>query len=488
MKIIGIGCQNYNRAIGKNNNLLFKLKKDMNFFKNKTINVKNITKKNAVLMGSNTYFSIPKKYRPLDKRINIIISKNRYDEINKDIKINKLKNTFVFSDIDQSIQFAHVYSKLENLYVIGGESIYNEFIKRNIFDKIYLSEIQSPKFNFGDTFFPKLENFKYTNLENYIEKDIFCYPYNKILPEIKYSINSYSNLNKDTFNIESNEDNYLNLLENVLKYGEKRETRNSVTFSKFGLRMEFDISKYFPLLTTKKVYWKGVVNELLWFLNSNTYSPDLEKKGVNIWKQNTSKEYFDKIGLEKYEEGWGGPIYGFQWRHFNAEYKTPFSNYKNQGIDQLQECLNLIQNNPKSRRIFMSAWNPCQLKEMALPPCHISYQFYVTNDNKIDCQMYQRSGDLFLGIPFNIASTALLVNIISKNTNYKPGRIILNIGDAHIYENHIEQVKTQLQRQPYKFPILNILNKKDTIENYQFEDFSLLGYEYHPVIKADMIA
>ena len=488
MKIIGIACQNFNRAIGKNNNLLFRLKKDMNFFKNKTLSVSNPNKQNGVLMGSNTYYSIPKKYRPLNDRINIVISSNRYEQISNEIRDNKLKNTFVFNDIDQSIQFAKVNSKLENLFVIGGESIYNEFVNRNILDNVYLTEINDPKFDIGDSFFPKLKGYKSTNLEKIKENDVYCYYYNCNLPDFQYDINNYYNLNKKELNIDSDEYNYLNLLEYVLSYGEKRETRNSLTLSQFGLRMEFDISKYFPLLTTKKVYWKGVVNELLWFLNSNTFSPDLEKKGVNIWKKNTSREFLDNIDLNKYDEGWGGPIYGFQWRHFNADYKTPFSNYDNQGVDQLQECLNLIETDPKSRRIFMSAWNPCQLKEMALPPCHISYQFYVTEKGRIDCQMYQRSGDLFLGIPFNIASTALLVNIISKNTNYKPGRVILNIGDAHIYENHIEQVKEQLKREPYKFPILNILNKKDKVEEYNPSDFSLQGYKYHPTIKADMIA
>ena len=136
----------------------------------------------------------------------------------------------------------------------------------------------------------------------------------------------------------------------------------------------------------------------------------------------------------------------------------------------------------------MSGWNPCQLKEMALPPCHVSYQFYVTSDGKLDCQMYQRSGDLFLGIPFNIASTALLTNIIAKMTDYKPGRIILNVGDAHIYENHIDQVEEQLKRKPYQFPILDITKKRENIENYEFEDFDILGYKYHPAIKADMTA
>jgi thymidylate synthase len=284
-----------------------------------------------------------------------------------------------------------------------------------------------------------------------------------------------------------NEQVYLDAINNVLKNGTYRKTRNSNTISLFGLKLDFDISTNFPLLTTKKMYWKGIVEELLWFIKGDTNSKNLEEKNVMIWKGNSNKDFLNKNNLSHYEEGDCGPIYGFQWRHFNAKYNGCNNNYNNLGIDQLQNCINLIINDPMSRRIFMTAWNPCQLDEMCLPPCHISYQFYVSN-NKLSCILYQRSGDMFLGIPFNIASVSLLVYIIASITNTIPDKVSLIIGDAHIYEEHIEQVKIQLERKPYDLPKLNIKNKYTNINDFTYNDFEILNYLYHPSIKANMIA
>jgi dihydrofolate reductase/thymidylate synthase len=236
----------------------------------------------------------------------------------------------------------------------------------------------------------------------------------------------------------NNEIIYLNALKDILENGNYRKTRNSETYSKFSIKLDFDIRTNFPLLTTKKIYWNGVLEELLWFIKGDTNSKNLEKKKVNIWNNNTSRTYLDSIGLDNYEEGECGPIYGFQWRHFGAEYKGCNSNYNGLGIDQLQNCIDLIKNDPTSRRIFMSAWNPSQLDQMCLPPCHVSYQFYVSDDNLLSCILYQRSGDMFLGVPFNIASVSLLVYMIASLTKKKPGYISLVIGDAHIYKNHNE--------------------------------------------------
>lgn len=273
-----------------------------------------------------------------------------------------------------------------------------------------------------------------------------------------------------------NEKSYLNALKDIIETGERRQTRNSVTLSKFGVKLDFDISSSFPLLTTKRVYWKGVLHELLWFISGNTNSKDLEKYGVNIWKGNSSREFLDSINLYNNKEGECGPIYGFQWRNFNSD-----------GIDQLQNCINLIKTDPSSRRIFMSAWNPSQLDTMCLPPCHVSYQFYVSNDKKLSCIMYQRSGDMFLGIPFNIASVSLLVYIIANITDTIPGNISIIIGDAHIYETHIEQVKIQLNRSPYDFPILKINKKITDIDSCEYDNFTIENYICHLSIKADMI-
>lgn len=295
---------------------------------------------------------------------------------------------------------------------------------------------------------------------------------------------------KNESELESEESRYLRELQDILENGETRNTRNATTISKFSVKLDFDIRHSFPLLTTKKVFWKGVVHELLWFIQGNTNSKILEKQNVNIWKANSSREFLDMHQLNEYEEGDCGPIYGFQWRHFGAKYNGMHSHYKDSvgSEDQLQNCIHLIKTDPSSRRIFMSAWNPLQLKEMCLPPCHVSYQFYVSMENELSCIMYQRSGDMFLGIPFNIASVALLTYIIANMTDTKPGSISIVIGDAHIYNNHIDQVKTQLQRTPYSFPTLKINQKLENINDYRIEHFELENYQYHDPIKADMVA
>lgn len=283
---------------------------------------------------------------------------------------------------------------------------------------------------------------------------------------------------------------YLNMLKDVLMNGSVKKSRNSEVLSKLGYMLTFNITNSFPLLTTKKVFLKGVIEELLWFLKGSTDSTILAEKGIHIWDGNSSREFLDSIGLDDYREGDCGPIYGFQWRHYNAEYTGPDSDYQGKGIDQLGNIIKEIRENPTSRRLYMTAWNPCQLTEMVLPPCHVSYQFYVDlyeGKKYLSCMMYQRSGDLFLGVPFNIASTALLTYLVAKQTDTIPKEISIVIGDAHIYRDHVEQVKEQLSRTPYSFPQLSIINNRENIEDYVYEDFKLENYRSHPPIKAKMI-
>jgi thymidylate synthase len=286
---------------------------------------------------------------------------------------------------------------------------------------------------------------------------------------------------------------YLNSLRKIMDTGDEHMGRNGKTLSVFGERLEFNIEDNFPLLTTKKMFWKGIVGELVWFLNANTNAKELNDMGVKIWDGNSSREYLDSIGLTDYEEGECGPIYGFQWRNFNGTYKGSGVDYlkEGDGVDQLQEILDQIRTTPGSRRMVMSAWNPAQADKIVLPCCHLLYQFYV-NDGKLSCQMYQRSADMFLGVPFNIASTALLTHIIAHLTGLKPGRIIIVIGDAHIYAEHIEAVKKQLKREPKSFCQLKIKEREDDSEiknpeDFRMDDFELIGYDSHRGIKAQMI-
>jgi len=280
---------------------------------------------------------------------------------------------------------------------------------------------------------------------------------------------------------------YLDLIEEILEKGERKENRTGVdTVAKFGHQMRFSLRETFPLLTTKRVFWRGVVEELLWFLKGETDSEKLSEKGVKIWDANGSREFLDSRGLKDRAPGDLGPVYGFQWRHFGAKYKSCKDDYTGQGYDQLMECMRLIKEEPTSRRIVMSAWNPSDLGEMALPPCHMFVQFQVTPQGELNSLMYQRSCDLGLGVPFNIASYALLTCMMAKSSGLKPGEFIYSMGDVHIYEKHFEPLREQLKREPFPLPRLEIVTKRE-IDQYQMEDFCLLGYKHHATLKMEFV-
>lgn len=256
---------------------------------------------------------------------------------------------------------------------------------------------------------------------------------------------------------------YLDLLDYVLKNGTTKEDRTGTgTISVFGYQMRFDLSNGFPLLTTKKLHLKSIIHELLWFLNGDTNVKYLQENGVRIWN-----EWAD-------ENGELGPVYGHQWRSW--------PDYNGNSIDQISNVINQIKNNPDSRRLIVSAWNVAEVENMALPPCHTLFQFYVSN-GKLSLQLYQRSADIFLGVPFNIASYALLLMMVAQVTDLQVGEFIHTLGDAHIYKNHLKQVHEQLSRQPRALPTMKLNPNVKDIFNFHFEDFSLEDYNPHPHIK-----
>ncbi len=256
---------------------------------------------------------------------------------------------------------------------------------------------------------------------------------------------------------------YLNLLDHVLHQGYKKEDRTGTgTISSFGYQMRFDLSEGFPLVTTKKLHLKSIIHELLWFIKGETNVKYLQDNGVRIWN-----EWAD-------DDGELGPIYGYQWRSWRTR--------NGDEIDQLANVIESIKNNPDSRRHIVSAWNVGEIDEMNLPPCHILYQFYVA-DGKLSCQLYQRSADLFLGVPFNIASYALFLTMMAQVTGLQPGEFVHTLGDAHIYLNHVEQVKQQLGREPRQLPKLKVNPDVKNIFDFKFEDFELIEYDPHPHIK-----
>ncbi|WP_273756303.1 thymidylate synthase [Bartonella sp. MM73XJBT] len=257
---------------------------------------------------------------------------------------------------------------------------------------------------------------------------------------------------------------YLDLLSHVLNHGIDRTDRTGVgTRSVFGYQMRFDLQAGFPLLTTKKLHLRSIIYELLWFLKGDTNIAWLKKHGVSIWD-----EWAD-------EKGNLGPIYGYQWRSWPAP--------DGRHIDQIRNLLTMIKRTPDSRRLIVSAWNPALIEEMALPPCHCLFQFYVA-DGKLSCQLYQRSADIFLGVPFNIASYALLTMMVAQVSGLKVGDFIHTLGDAHLYSNHFEQAKYQLSRNPNALPFMRINSEVKDLFSFQFEDFELLNYEAQPHIKA----
>lgn len=293
---------------------------------------------------------------------------------------------------------------------------------------------------------------------------------------------------------------YLNLVKNIIKYGDKREGRNGTTYSQFGYTMRFSLrNNVIPLLTTKRVAWKSCLHELFWFIQGHTNSGFLKDRGVKIWDGNSTREFLDSRGLNNYNENELGPIYGFQWRNFNGDYiqenQRNIYSLKNAkvGTDQLEYIIETLKgDNPYedkySRRLLVSAWNPNQINMMALPPCHVLFQFYVNSKDELSCVLYQRSGDVGLGVPFNIASYSFLTHLVAHHCGLKPGMFIHNIGDAHIYSDHIEPLKTQLKNKPYEFPKLEILKKRNNIDFYDFSDFKIEDYKCHKKIKMEMSA
>ncbi len=289
------------------------------------------------------------------------------------------------------------------------------------------------------------------------------------------------------------ENQYLNLIYDILKHGTMENGRNGITKSIFGACMHFSLEGgKIPILTTKRVAWKTCLRELLWFIRGDTSNARLQAENVHIWDANGSREFLDSRGLFDRPVNDLGPIYGFQWRHFNAEYADAenMAQYEGRGYDQLADVIRCL-NDPEqrtSRRLIISAWNPCQLAEMALPPCHILMQFNVHDGNKLSCSMYQRSQDAPLGSPFNIASYSFLTHLLAKHCDLVAHEFVYFVGNAHIYEEHLEEIKAQLSRRPYDFPTLEITEKREKIEDYVESDFVVKDYKSYPVIKMKMVA
>jgi len=430
---------------------------------------------NAVIMGRKTWEGL-KKLVPM---LTYAIISTQAEKLNNELQG---KHRF-FSTIYEALEWLHDDKHLEKIFVIGGEQIYKEIFDNWIVDKITLTEISGRASENYNKFLPEIPKNIYELESDSVDHES-TYE-NPPLRRVTYQVFTYHG--------KGSEISYLNLCREIMYNGNQRGDRTGVgTLSVFAPKpMVFNLDGQIPVLTTKKVAWKTMCKELLWFISGSTDATELAKQGCHIWSGNTTREFLDKTipgqrgPLTQYSEGDIGAGYGFQWRHSGATYQGKNHDYRGHGFDQIAYVINEIKTNPTSRRILIDSWNPSDLGKMALPPCHILVQFYI-DKGILSAQMYQRSADCFLGIPFNIASYALLVYMIAHVTNLKPGTLTLVTGDAHIYSNHIEQMETQLKRRPYRFPQVRLNPKCTKIEDFRLEDIELINYQHHPGIKAPM--
>jgi dihydrofolate reductase / thymidylate synthase len=450
-------------GIGRQGSLPWRIKEDLQRFKS-------LTKDSIVVMGRKTYLSIPECNRPLKHRVNIVMTSNP----------SELAGVHVATDMTSLKDTIDRLRTTQKVFIIGGSSLYAHFM--GTATKIHATVVTG-NFDECDTVFPS-EAFHRYEIEDYSpmyrsQNEGCDYRF------ITYTLRSGLKLHDEFV--------YLDNLENILKDGNMREDRTGTgTLSLFGPQLRFDLTKSFPLLTTKFVGYKSVLKELLFFLRGDTDSKILESQGVNIWKANTSREFLDKRGLSQYREGDMGPMYFFVVRHIGADYQGCDANYSGKGIDQLEQVIQGLKDDPFSRRHLMTTYCPLYNDQGCLLPCHgIVIQFYVEQRDGLkllSCHVYIRSNDTFLGQAWNIASYAALTQIVAIKCDMKPKELIISIGDCHLYKNHIEQATIQLSRSPRPFPVLHVnpVVKNKKWEDIMIDDFELVGYLHHPMIKAPL--
>ncbi|XP_073036062.1 bifunctional dihydrofolate reductase-thymidylate synthase 1-like isoform X3 [Primulina eburnea] len=492
-------------GIGKDGKLPWRLPADLKFFKEITMETSDPGRKNAVVMGRKTWESIPSQFRPLPGRLNIVLTRSASSGVATN------ESVITCDSVSSSLELLAkppYCSLIEKVFLIGGGQILRDALNAPECEAIHITEIRTSIQ--CDTFIPPINMSVYQpwySSSPFEELGIqYCFvTYVRLRtsilgPDISSNetscngsisnskwlkVSDFTFLPKIVFE-KHEEFLYLRLVQDIIANGNGKDDRTGTgTFSKFGCQMRLNLRKSFPLLTTKRVFWRGVVEELLWFISGSTNAKILQEKGIHIWDGNASREYLDSMGLTEREEGDLGPVYGFQWRHFGARYTNMHADYTGQGFDQLLDIIDKIKNKPDDRRIILSAWNPSDLKLMALPPCHMFAQFYVAN-GELSCQMYQRSADMGLGVPFNIASYALLTCMIAHVCGLVPGDFIHVIGDAHVYKTHIHPLQEQLKKLPRPFPILKINTHRTDIDSFVAADFELLNYEPHQKIEMKM--
>jgi len=480
-----------NGGIGNNGTIPWNLTEDMAFFQDVTTRQYEKGMTNVIIMGKNTWLSIPEKFRSLTNRITIVVSSTlKQEDLENE---NKTKaETYIVPTLNSALELCNE-KNLKQIFICGGKKIYDEAMRTLSFQNIYLTKIKNSYA--CDT------HIDMSLLEELILKSHLSFNRKLTLLDTKNNSEVKVSFRCLTSKLDKNnqeEMNYLNIIETILNQGHRRQTRNAITFSTFGECLKFDLKNGFPLLTTKKVFFRGVFEELLFFLRGDTNTKHLSDKGVKIWEPNTSREFLNSMGFRHYEEGDMGAMYGQQLKHFNAKYYGMNYDYTGQGIDQIKYCIDLLKKDPYSRRIVMTTYNPEQAFQGVLFPCHgLTILFNVEEGHRLSCMMTQRSADYICGVPFNIASYALLIHMICEVINndgsytgdkFIPGRLIMNFGDTHIYEEHKQAALKQLLRTPYQFPQMKIKKQMKELTDIVFEDIELENYTSYPILSVKMVA
>ncbi len=484
------------------------LKQDMKYFKSKITSIDNDGKKNAIIVGYNTWITLSQNCKKSQYCDYIVVS-----------KIDLPNHTLCAKTFIECLNIAKSLENICQIYVIGGSSTYYQALKHPDLDKIYITHINQtyPSENIVEQYiyFPlNISMIKQFVSDNFLEilyqsdeiidkqpnigyhffvyktSNNFCQYYNQISENIKYKI-SVSNVPS----VNNEEYQYLDLIQKILSEGVVKKTRNAITKSIFGFQLRYNLSNGYPIPTVKKCYPKAIFEELMWMIRGQTNVKILQEKGVHIWDKNSTSDFLRNANLS-YNEGDIGPGYGFQMRYFGAKYNDCQTDYTGKGFDQLNDCIRLINDDPHSRRIIICLWNASDISKMALPPCPLIYHFSVdlypeqTNGKKgkLNCHLFQRSWDVLLG--WNTTTAALLTYLLAHHCYLDPGILVHSISDAHIYQNHIESgaINCLMSRSPRKPPQLFITSRHENITDYKYDDLILYDYYPCPPICAEMIA
>jgi thymidylate synthase len=427
-----VAVQKDTNVIASNNKIPWYNTQDLQMFKKLTTYTGISDKPNILIVGYNTFITLPN----LKDRIIIVLTKSHIDEV---------KNAYACSSWEDIFKLIKTLN-YTNIFVCGGKALYEYALNHPYFYELFLTVIDNnEKYENTISIDLNLDNLKLVQ-----SNGMFYHYKNKYEP----------------FEIQ-----YMNILNEIMTNGIEMNTRNAITKSINNVSIKIDLNQGFPIPTLRKIYWKGIVHELIWFISGNTSIKYLQDNGINIWNGNTTREFLDKRGLTNLPIGDIGKSYGYQFRKLK--------------IDQLQECINLIKNDPSSRRILINLWNVEDLDQMALPPCCYSYQFLVEN-GKLNLNLIQRSFDC--AVAWNISTGSLLTHILAKMCDLQVGTVLYTIGNCHVYQQHYEAVKELLSRHPKQLPKLNIKIRRDKIEDYVFDDFELINYNPNPAIKMEMVA